>query len=265
MADIEIECRNCHSIGNVPELYVGNAMQCNKCGHRLIIPATNSPVFPNNVSQQGKIIDVILPIGRRKDHVNPRWWILAIAVISCLTVFGLIPGIQLYKKEKLASFQGTRPKNATGVIVWSCFFASIELLYLICFMALFGFDMATSDTNLEANLPSSRSKTEKNNNDSTLIHLNASVWYENGEFTITNNDDYDWTNVRLTINPSLFGGYNLHVTRIRAKSTYRVGCMQFTKRNGTRFNPYQTAVEAFKIASDIPNDDMGFWDGSFAE
>jgi len=69
---------------------------------------------------------------------------------------------------------------------------------------------------------------------------------------ITNNGAEDWTGVKLEINGGFFsGGYELRTERIAAGSTVSVGALQFAKRDGTRFNPYQLKPQKFVISANV--------------
>ena len=72
--------------------------------------------------------------------------------------------------------------------------------------------------------------------------LNASVRFDGTQFHISNNDTYDWVDVKIQIN----NDYELRVSRLNANTEYSVGAMQFTKSDGTRFNPFlQKAKNVF--------------------
>ena len=82
-----------------------------------------------------------------------------------------------------------------------------------------------------------------------------------GQFVITNQDSFDWTNVKLKINSGLFqDGYVLTVPRLDAGETYTVGSMQFAKGDGTRFNPFTMKPQDFFIWCDTPQGN-GSWSG----
>ena len=78
----------------------------------------------------------------------------------------------------------------------------------------------------------SNSSTDNGGTDKTL---NAMVSVLDGvQLEIHNNDSFDWTNLTLTVNSS----YTLTEYRMAANTTYTVGLAQFTKGDGTRFNPF---------------------------
>lgn len=79
--------------------------------------------------------------------------------------------------------------------------------------------------------------------DSSNDDLNAIVNYAGGQFTITNNDSFDWWDVKFELNDD----YTLKVTSISAGGVYTVGSMQFTKKDGARFNPLSHKPLSFFI------------------
>ena len=64
--------------------------------------------------------------------------------------------------------------------------------------------------------------------------LNASMSFTGTQFVITNLDSKSWTDVKLKINDE----YTLNVDLIEAGKVYTVGAAQFSKEDGTRFNPF---------------------------
>lgn len=78
--------------------------------------------------------------------------------------------------------------------------------------------------------------------------IKASVSFDGTQFTITNKESRDWTNVRFEINPGIFSsGYTYKTARIKAGTTYTVGAMQFTDSEGERFNPFLKKPKSFII------------------
>lgn len=79
------------------------------------------------------------------------------------------------------------------------------------------------------------------------IKIHPGVSFTGTQFVITNKDDFDWTNIKLEVNPrGLSSGYTLRVDEMKAGTTYKVGAMQFTK-DGNRFSPRAKKVERFHI------------------
>lgn len=94
--------------------------------------------------------------------------------------------------------------------------------------------------------------------------INASVRFTGTQFIITNNDSFDWTDVKMEINGGVFsGGYDLKHPVVKAGQTYTVGAMQFANSDGQRFNPIQMKAKKFSICGKTPNGlacYVGEWD-----
>ena len=78
--------------------------------------------------------------------------------------------------------------------------------------------------------------------------LTASVNFTGAQFIITNIDNFDWTNVKMIVNVK----YVLKIQRISAGKIYTVDAMQFTKNDGTRFNPVTMKPNKIQIWCDTP-------------
>ena len=83
------------------------------------------------------------------------------------------------------------------------------------------------------------------------MQLKAFVSFDDGQFKITNNDNFNWHNVEFELNGGIIkSGYKLRATIIEANSIYTVGAMQFTKKDGTRFDPFTHKPQKFNIWCD---------------
>lgn len=92
------------------------------------------------------------------------------------------------------------------------------------------------------------------------ITLNAQVSFDGSQFTIRNNDSFDWTDVDLYLNSSGFDlGYTFSASRLSANTSYTVGAMQFTKSDGTRFNPFTTKPLKLNISCKTTTGESGFF------
>ena len=106
-------------------------------------------------------------------------------------------------------------------------------------------------------------KTETTPPTSSIIDLNTSVNFTGEQFIIINEDNFDWTDVKLEVNSELLkDGYVLKTKKMVAGETYTVGALQFAKGDGTRLNPFIIKVLNFSIWCDTPNG-QGFWYGSW--
>ena len=85
------------------------------------------------------------------------------------------------------------------------------------------------------------------------IFLNATVEFDGKQFIIQNKDIYDWSNVKIDINPKLLSsGYSYNVPfAMAAGQIYTVGAMQFTKSDGERFNPFTHKPKKVGISGTI--------------
>jgi len=107
----------------------------------------------------------------------------------------------------------------------------------------------------------SSTKTTRTTPKTTTVDLKTSVLFDGSQFIIVNLDDFDWTNVKLEVNSSGFkSGYILNTKKMEAGHTYTVGAMQFTKGDGTRFNPFTMKPLNFSIWCDTPEGN-GFYYG----
>ncbi len=93
--------------------------------------------------------------------------------------------------------------------------------------------------------------------------LKAIVDFNGSQFIVTNNDDFDWTDVQLEVNSGIIrSGYVFKMRRMNAGVTYTIGARRFAKGDGTRFNPLATKPQKFLIMCDTPQG-KGFWTGDW--
>ncbi len=94
--------------------------------------------------------------------------------------------------------------------------------------------------------------------ESSTIRLNANVTFAGARFAISNNDSFDWENVKLEVVPAGVGEpFRLAVTRIPAGGTHTVGVGEFRRNDGTRFDPSSTKSERLRIRCDTPEKRSG--------
>jgi len=77
----------------------------------------------------------------------------------------------------------------------------------------------------------------------SIPSLKASMSFTGTQFVITNLDSKPWTDVKLKINDE----YTLNVDLIEAGKVYTVGAAQFSKEDGTRFNPFSMKPRKLSI------------------
>jgi hypothetical protein len=82
------------------------------------------------------------------------------------------------------------------------------------------------------------------------ITLNAIAARTLTQIEITNNDNFIWRNVEMTINPTLTSGYDYNISIMMPGHTVTIGLLNFTKNDGTRFNPFNTTVKELHILAD---------------
>ena len=100
--------------------------------------------------------------------------------------------------------------------------------------------------------------------ETTEVTLNAEVVYDDGQFIITNNDDFAWTDVEFDLNYGTWSsGYTYHANRLDANTIYTVGSMQFAKSDGTKFNPFTQKPLRMSIHCQTPDGKDGWWFGSY--
>ena len=87
----------------------------------------------------------------------------------------------------------------------------------------------------------------------SIVSLNAEVTLSGSHFIITNNDSFDWTNVELQILSDYIGNNFITVIpKISKGQKLSVRATEFTKKDGTSFNPYTMKSQGFRIRCDTP-------------
>jgi hypothetical protein len=101
--------------------------------------------------------------------------------------------------------------------------------------------------------------------DTEDVELSAVVAYDDGQFTVTNNDSFAWTDVEFDLNYETWSsGYTYHANRLEANTAYTVGSMQFAKGDGTLFNPFAQKPLKMSIHCTTPDGRDGWWFGGWA-
>jgi hypothetical protein len=95
------------------------------------------------------------------------------------------------------------------------------------------------------------------------FHVN--VHYTGTQFVITNLDKFDCQNSTMEINGGLLkGGYSYDGYILEAGQEYTVGAAQFTKSDGTRFNPFAIKPQNISIGCRGDNElTSAIWYGEF--
>jgi hypothetical protein len=86
-----------------------------------------------------------------------------------------------------------------------------------------------------------------------MPELRAEVTVSEESLVITNKDGFDWSNVKVTLNPKIMGsGYSCHVACVPHGKTVHIPFHDLTKGDGTRFNIYATRPKTVDIEADTP-------------
>jgi len=94
----------------------------------------------------------------------------------------------------------------------------------------------------------------------STVKLTAKVIYPGARFIISNNDSFDWKNVKLEIiSETTEDRFSLKVQNILAGETYTAAAAEFLKDDGTRFNPYTMKPKKFWILCDTPTRENGYY------
>ena len=88
--------------------------------------------------------------------------------------------------------------------------------------------------------------------------ITPDVNFDGTQFTIQNQDAYDWTNVNISIEST----YNLTVATMSAGQIYNFLANQFVAGNGTRLDPAQVVTgTTMDITCALPDGSMATWSG----
>lgn len=128
-------------------------------------------------------------------------------------------------------------------------FSTIISIFALCIFIFLAFGSSGSDGDSGKN---------------STIDLKASVNFTGTQFIIKNNDTFNYTNVKLEVNSQgLKNGYILKTSILKAGESFTVGAAQFTKGDGTRFNPFTIKPKNLSIWCDTPSGKKGFYFGEW--
>jgi len=86
-----------------------------------------------------------------------------------------------------------------------------------------------------------------------IVKLKAKVAFQEVRFVISNNDSFDWKNVKLEIIPdSMEERFSLSIPIILSGETYTTDGTKFLNNEGVRFNPDKMRPRKFWILCDTP-------------
>lgn len=144
---------------------------------------------------------------------------------------------QLHKQEDIKHISRVKRSLAVKIIVF---------IILVCTVLFVG------KSKIEPSL------TEAISTQASTISLNAEVTLSGSHFIITNNDSFDWTNVELQIISDYIGNnFTAMIPKISAGQKLSVRATEFTKKDGTRFNPYMMKSQSFRIRCNTPTEENG--------
>ena len=144
---------------------------------------------------------------------------------------------QLHKQEDIKHISRVKKSIAIKIIVF---------ILLVC-IALF-----VGKSKIKPSL------TEAVSTQSSTISLNAEVTLSGSHFVIINNDSFDWINVELQIISDYIGNnFITSIPKISKGRKLSVRAAEFTKNDGTRFNPYTMKSQGFRIRCNTPAKENG--------
>jgi hypothetical protein len=83
------------------------------------------------------------------------------------------------------------------------------------------------------------------NTPSTTVELEASISFDGTQFHITNNNNFTWIDAKFKLNDD----YKYSATMsLQPGNEYTVGALQFTKDDGTRFNPFTSKALKMSVS-----------------
>lgn len=93
---------------------------------------------------------------------------------------------------------------------------------------------------------------------SSAVRLNAKVTFAGAQLIISNNDSFDWENVKLEISSGVFGeSFGLSIPKISAGETYVSEAAEFRRKDGSHFDPVSTRPQKFWIRCYTPGKESG--------
>ncbi|UCC96302.1 MAG: zinc ribbon domain-containing protein [Phycisphaerales bacterium] len=94
---------------------------------------------------------------------------------------------------------------------------------------------------------------------SSTVRLNAEVTFAGAQFVLSNNDSFDWENVKLEVVSADSGEpFCLTVSEtIPAGGTYTAEAAEFCRKDGIPFDPFSMKLDRFWIRCDTPERENG--------
>jgi endogenous inhibitor of DNA gyrase (YacG/DUF329 family) len=120
----------------------------------------------------------------------------------------------------------TQPTNSSQFLKKTLYVSTFVIICFALMMIVIELASRGSSSTISTTTPTSTP---------TSVQLNASVSFDGSQFIITNNDNFTWMNVTMYLNDD----YQYKSPEI-PPGNYTLGAMQFTRSDGTRFNPFAT-------------------------
>jgi hypothetical protein len=92
--------------------------------------------------------------------------------------------------------------------------------------------------------------------------LKVSIQYDESQLRITNNDNFEWKDVRLVI-IAYSSDYKLNIPNIMPHAEMSMNLNQFAKDDGTKFEPSYLHQSEFYINAQVGNDQWSSWNYKF--
>ena len=88
----------------------------------------------------------------------------------------------------------------------------------------------------------------------STVQLNAKVTFAGGRLSIYNNDPFDWDNVKLEIISKTAGDpFSLIAPKMLAGEKYTVNAAEFSRNDGTSFDPHTMKLHRFWVRGETPD------------
>lgn len=92
----------------------------------------------------------------------------------------------------------------------------------------------------------------------STVKLRAKVIFPEAQFIVSNNDSFDWKNVKMQIIPeSIDESFRLSIPIILSGETYTADAVKFRNNDGVRFDPDKMKPRKFWILCDTPTGGSG--------
>lgn len=158
----------------------------------------------------------------------------------------LPPVLSTLKRSTVKKSPPIACSKLTKKDLWIAGTAVVSSLVIFVLLGVWGFNM---------DLNSARRAAAKKGRE-----IDATVRYAGGSFIVSNNNGYDWHDVKLKVNFPLGGdGYYLNLSQIAAHDTISVSASRFANGQGERFNPWTQKPRKFAVRCNTPNGREGYY------